>query len=144
MTVTNAAATSVRAAAVRVDPAVRVPSATARGRLAIVPTVRRVARARTVIVLTVIVLMVTAPRVIARKASASGRGVISAIVRRVIVLKVTVLRVIVRRATVRARSAIVRMARRAATARKAIVPRVTAPVRTAAPAASVAGVVQPS
>jgi hypothetical protein len=125
--------------------------------------------------------------VIARKASASGRGVISAIVRRAIVLKVIAPRVTVRvpsvivrtarrvlivrmliartaivpassarkvivprvivptvtgrRATVRVPSAIVRTARRVVTALMAIVPRVTAPVRMAAPVASAAGAV---
>lgn len=171
---TSAVAMSVRAAAVRVVPAVRVPSATVRGRsvvamVAIVPTVRRVDHARMAIVRTVI----------ARKATASGRGVISVIVRRVIALKATVLMVIahtaivpassarkaiapratvptvivptvivptviVRKATARALSAIVRMAHRVAIAPMATARMATVRVRTAVPAASVAGVAQPS
>lgn len=148
---TSVAATSVRAAAVPVVRAVRVRSATVRGRLAvdmvaIVPTVRRVGPARRVIVLTVIVPRVT---VRVRKASGSGRGAISATARRVIVPRVIV----------RVPSAIVRMARRvvtvlmviartaivpASSVRKATAPRVIVPARTAAPVASAAGVVQPS
>lgn len=166
---TSAVAMSVRAAAVRVVPAVRVPSATVRGRsavamVAIVPTVRRVDHARMAIVRTVI----------ARKATASGRGVISVIVRRVIALKATVLMVIahtaivpassarkaiapratvptvivptviVRKATARALSAIVQMAHRVAIAPMATARMATVRVRTAVPAASVAGVAQPS
>lgn len=136
---------SVRAAAVPVVRAVRVPSATVRGRSAAVMAIVRTAR--TVIVLRVIVLRVIAlkaivlrvtapmPIVRVRKASGSGRGVISATVRssRVIarmviarVPSVTVLMAIAPRATVRARSAIVRMARRGATAHMGIVPTVTA------------------
>jgi hypothetical protein len=179
MTVTSAVATSVRAAAVPAGRAVRVPLATVRVRLVIVPTARRVARARMVIVRKV------TGRV--RKASGSGRGAIfvtarklivpKAIVRKAIVPKATVRgpsaiarmarpvvtvlmvigrtatvpassvrkgiapKVIVRRATVRARSAIVRTARRVATVRRAIVPMAIVPARTAAPAASAAGVV---
>ena len=101
-----------------------VRRATVRARSAIVRMARRAATVLMAIARTAIVPASSARMVIGRKATAP--------------------RVIVRRATVRARSAIVRMARRVATARKAIVPRVTAPVPTAAPAASVAGVVQPS
>lgn len=126
---TSVAATSVRAAAVPVVRAVRARSATVRGRLAIVPTARRVGPARMVIVLMAIArkataLRVTAPKVIGRvrKASGSGRVAISATGRRVIAP----------RATVRVPSAIVRMARRAVTvlmviARTAIVPASSAP-----------------
>ena len=121
---TSAVAMSVRAVAVRVGPAVRVPSATVRGRLAIVPTARRVGPARMATVPMVIVRKATAPRVTVRvrKASGSGRGVISATGRKVIVRKATAPRVIGR-----VPLAIVRMARRAVIvlmviARTAIVP----------------------
>lgn len=120
---TSAAAMSVRVAAVPVVRAARAPSATVRGRSAVGMAIVRTAR--TVIVLRVIALRVTAPMPIVRvrKASGSGRGVISAIVR---TSRVTARTVIVPKVIARVPSVIVRMVRRGATAHMVIVRTVTA------------------